>query len=372
MKLSKKTIIYINLATFFITVSTEVYETLLPFILVKYFSASMVIVGLIDGLGEAFSNLIKIFGGYLSDIKDKKKLLSFGLSSLLFSYVYMAFSTKWADALISVLFKSIGEGIFIPVKDKILSTVYKKEMGKIFSLNKIFENLGELIGIFLAFLISLILLNKFGYRYVYFLILGTFVVFTFFLVFFTSIKLDKKVEKKKISWKIFEPSILIFFFLFSFVNFGYSFFILKVYDFLKSESFALGMYLIFGFVLLVSTYFAGRVYDSLNLKNFLYITVVIFILSNLLLIIFPPLGLITLAVGEAFLEIGVWATVGKRVKFRKGFVFGVYHFVIGVSSFISSFVSGYLWDYFSSNAPFLLGTFVAFLSLFYIHKFIRV
>lgn len=371
MKLSRKTLIYINLATFLVTVSTEIYETLLPFILVKYFAVSMVIVGLIDGLGEAFSNLIKIFGGYLSDIKDRKKILSFGLSSLLFSYVYMAFSTKWADALISVLFKSVGEGVFIPVKDKILSTITKKEIGKIFSLNKIFENFGELVGIFLAFLISLVLLDKFGYRYL-FLLLVVLVALTFFLTMFILTKPDKKVERKKISWKIFEPSILFFFFLFSFVNLGYSFYILKVYDFLKNESYALGMYLIFGFVLLISTYFAGKVYDSLNLKNFLYLTVVLFILSNLLLIIFAPIGLITLAVGEAFLEVGIWATVGKRVKFRKGFVFGVYHFAIGVSSFISSFISGYLWDYFSSDAPFLLGIFVAFFSLFYIYRFITV
>jgi MFS family permease len=351
--------------TFLITVSTEIYETLLPFVLVKYFAASMVIVGLVEGLSEAFSNLIKIFGGYLSDVKDRKKVLFFAIGSLLFSNIYITFSKKWPDILVSTLAKSTGEGLFVPVKDKILSEIYKKEIGKIFSINKIFENFGQLVGISLAFLISLFILEKFGYK-VIFLFLGFIVLTVFVSLLLNPIKSDMKKERKRISWKIIEPSILFFFFMFSFVNLGYSFYILKVYNFVKDESYTLGLYLLFGLILLISTYFAGKIYDRLVLKNYLYLTVYLFILSNFLLIVFSPLGLMFLAVGEAFLEIGIWATIGKRIKFRKGFVFGVYHFVIGIGSFLSSFISGYLWDYFSSSAPFILSVVVAFFCVFYI------
>lgn len=365
MRYSKKTLIFINLTTFLITVSTEIYETLLPFILVNYFAVSMVVVGLIEGLSEAFSNLIKIFGGYLADVKDRKKVLLLGIGSLLFSNLYLSFSKKWADVMISALAKSVGEGLFVPVKDKILSGLYRKEVGKIFGVNKIFENLGELLGIFLAFLISLFILAKFGYIYV-FLFLSFLNFLAFISVIRFSLKHDKLKDKKRISWQILEPTILLFFFLFSFVNLGYSFYILKVYSFFNQESYTLGLYLMFGFILVISTYFAGKIYDRISLKNFLYIVIFLYIISNFLLITIAPVGLLILPIGEAFLEIGIWATVGKRVKFRKGFVFGVYHFVIGIGSFISSFLSGYLWDYFSSNAPFFLSMIIAFFLLFYI------
>ncbi|WP_297890365.1 MFS transporter [Sulfurihydrogenibium sp.] len=304
MKHSKKILIFINLITFLVTVSTEIYETLLPFVLVNYFAASMVVVGLIDGIGEAFSNIIKILGGYLSDVKDRKRVLFLAMWSLLFSNLYVVFSKRWSDIMVSAFAKSIGEGLFVPGKDKVLSGFYRKDIGKIFSANKIFENAGELTGIFLAFLMSLFILKEFGYKYI-FLFLGFIVFVAIILLSFVLLKPDVKKERKRISWKILEPSILIFFFMFSFVNLGYSFYILKVYNFFKHESFTLALYLLFGLILLISTYFAGKIYDKVILKSYLYLTVFFFIVANLLLIVFPPVGLIFLAVGEAFLEIGI-------------------------------------------------------------------
>jgi hypothetical protein len=49
------------------------------------------------------------------------------------------------------------------------------------------------------------------------------------------------------------------------------------------------------------------------------------------------IGFLILAATEAFLEIGIWATIGKSIKYRKRFVFGLYHFVVGIGSFISLF-----------------------------------
>jgi hypothetical protein len=56
----------------------------------------------------------------------------------------------------------------------------------------------------------------------------------------------------------------------------------------------------------------------------------------------PIIGFLILAATEAFLEMGIWATIGKKIKYKKGFIFGLYHFVVGIGSFISLFSLGFI------------------------------
>ena len=93
---------------------------------------------------------------------------------------------------------------------------------------------------------------------------------------------------------------------------------------------------------------------------------ILFFASNLFIILNPIVGFLTLAASESFLEIGIWATIGKRIKYRKGFVLGLYHFAIGIGGFISALIAGYIWDNFSSNYPFLISAFISLFSLGFI------
>jgi MFS family permease len=95
LKYSKKALIIINLITLLFTIFIEVYETLLPFILVNIFSVSMFIVSIVEGSSEALSNLLKIFGGYISDIKSRKNLIIAGLGFLSLSNITIFIASKW-------------------------------------------------------------------------------------------------------------------------------------------------------------------------------------------------------------------------------------------------------------------------------------
>jgi len=70
---------------------------------------------------------------------------------------------------------------------------------------------------------------------------------------------------------------------------------------------------------------------------------------------------------EVFLGIGIWATIEKRIKYRKGFVFGLYNFVVGIGSFMSALIAD-IWDNFSSNYPFLISALISLFSLGFIVK----
>src|SRR2546429_9469598 len=57
-------------------VSSEMIHALLPIYLVAVFGASMVTVGIIEGIAEATASVTKIFSGALSDWLRKRKWLS--------------------------------------------------------------------------------------------------------------------------------------------------------------------------------------------------------------------------------------------------------------------------------------------------------
>jgi len=154
LKYSKKALIIISLITLLFTIFIEVYESLLPFILVNVFNASMFIVGIVEGLSEALANLLKIFGGYASDIKSRKNLIISGLGFISLSNITIFIASKWHEILFSSILKSLSEGLLIPAKDFILSNTYKRSLGKVYALNKIFENFGEFLGILVALIIS--------------------------------------------------------------------------------------------------------------------------------------------------------------------------------------------------------------------------
>ncbi len=370
MKESKKFLLILNLLTFLFTVFLEVYETLLPFILVNLFGASMVIVGLVEGIGELLSNFLKILGGYLSDIKGNKKVLSLGILFFSIANFLIALAKKWDILQLSVIFKSFGEGFFAPSMGASISIRFKKKLGKFFAINKIFENFGELVGVFLAFLISLYFFKISDFKMI-FLISSITLFFLFLVSMFLniSIKQEKKTLKKRITWKILYPELFIYFSLMSFVNLGYSFYILKVFEYTKETPETILLYFIFTIVLVILTYIAGLLYDKLSLNVFFYIISILYFITNLMFIFNPIIAIILLAISEGFLEVGIWGTIGSKVKFRKGFIFGLYHFFIGISTFISSIIAGFIWDNFSSDYPFLLGSLISLLSIFIIRIF---
>lgn len=354
MKQKRKNFVVINLITMFFFASTEIVESILPFFLVYSLGASMFIVGMVEGFSEALSNFLKIVGGYVSDFQKKLKVARAGLISILSSLLIFPIVAKWSDIILPIFLKNISEGSFIPARDSFISTNYRSQKARAFSLNRIFENFGELMGIGVVFLYSAFFIEKGYVNLFYFAVI--LVGFGLMLTFLIREKEVKRVRKKAVLWKIFYPKYLILFCFLSFINFGYSFYIMKVHSQTDDISQSIGLYFLFGIVLIISTFIAGRQFDNLGEARFLKITFLSFSLSHLLIATFPILGFLMMAVSDAMFEIGLWGTLGNRIKYREGFVFGAYHFMVGIVSLISGVFIGYVWDNFGSDIPFILGT----------------
>jgi MFS family permease len=369
MKNVEKSIFIINLITFLTAVSYETVFTVLPFYLSTVIGVSMFVIGLVEGGYDLISNFVKIFSGYWADFLRKRNILITGLLFSLFSKLYFIFGKKWIDVVIATSLEAISEGIQTPVNDTYLSSGKKNKLGRIFGINRAFENIGAVIGIFIALLYTWLFIEGFSYQE-YFAI-STMPVFMAILLVFFLPKEKKPVKKYPIpvvSWEAFFPKYIVLFFLLALIDFGYSFYVLKAYEQTSSEAFTVFIYLIFTITIGFASLTAGKFFDRLGEKRYLSLVSVFFFVSHLLMIFFPVAGFLLFAFADAFLDIGIWATVGKKIRFRKGFVFGTYHFTVGFASLISGMVAGYLWDTVNPDFPFFVGSFISLIIYFIIRK----
>ncbi len=357
-----RTILIVNLVTFFVSISYEGIFSVLPFYLSTTLGVSMFVIGIIEGGYDLISNFVKIFSGYWSDFISKKRLLFGSLFVSLFGKVFFIFGKKWGDILVATALEAISEGIQTPVTDTLLSSEKKKKLGRVFGFNRAVENIGAVFGIILAFLYTYLLLDEVSYQ-IYFSIFIIPVLFAIFTILFLP---EEKIIPKKyrlpiVSWEYFFPHYIVIFFLFALIDYGYSFYVLKAYQQIGDEATTILVYLLFTVILGIASLIAGKYFDKLGEKNFFLLVSIVFFLSHLCMVVFPVGGFILFAFADAFLDIGIWATIGKKTKFRKGFVFGTYHFTVGFASLISGTLAGYLWDNINPDMPFLLGSFISVL-----------
>src|SRR5512134_1561974 len=75
----------LGFGSLFMDISSELIHSLLPIFMVTTLGASMVTVGVIEGVAEATAAVVKVFSGTLSDYLGRRKLLmvlGYGLAAL--------------------------------------------------------------------------------------------------------------------------------------------------------------------------------------------------------------------------------------------------------------------------------------------------
>ena len=75
----------LGLVSMFMDISSEMIHSLLPIFLVGTLGASVVTLGLVEGVAEATASITKVFSGWLSDHLGNRKLLAvigYGLGAI--------------------------------------------------------------------------------------------------------------------------------------------------------------------------------------------------------------------------------------------------------------------------------------------------
>jgi MFS family permease len=143
--------------------SSEIIHALLPTYLVTVLGASMLTVGLIEGIAEATASITKVFSGAISDWLGKRKVLAligYGLAAFTKPVFPLAGSVSWLVAARFV--DRIGKGIRGAPRDALVADVAPPHLrGASFGLRQSLDTLGAFLGPLLAVGLMWLTANRF-------------------------------------------------------------------------------------------------------------------------------------------------------------------------------------------------------------------
>ena len=143
----------LGLGSLFMDISSELIHSLLPAFMVTVLGASMVTIGLIEGVAEATAAVTKVFSGALSDHLGKRKfllVLGYALGAFTKPIFPLAPSIGWVFTARFV--DRVGKGIRGAPRDALVADLAPPPLrGAAYGLRQALDSVGAFLGPLLAF-----------------------------------------------------------------------------------------------------------------------------------------------------------------------------------------------------------------------------
>lgn len=152
-----RNVLAISLVSLLNDASSEIIYPLLPIFLATSLGASAGAIGMIEGLAESISSLLKLVAGYLSDRLGRRKLLVVaGYSIASIARPLLAFANAWHQVLGIRLADRVGKGIRTAPRDAMIAdTVSVEQRGIAFGFHRAMDHAGAVIGPLLCYVLIL-------------------------------------------------------------------------------------------------------------------------------------------------------------------------------------------------------------------------
>lgn len=357
-------IVLIGLVSLFIDMSTEMVYPLIPLFLTTTIGATPAIVGIIEGIAECIASLLKVFSGYVGDVYQNKKRLTFiGYSASVLYKVFLLLSTSWFGVLAARVIDRTGKGIRTAPRDALVAqSSEKKKLGGAFGLHKMFDMAGSALGALLAFVF---VASGLGFKkaFIYSIIpaiVGILII--------PAIMEDKNQKRgsKKLKFKGIKLGgnlklYLFVMFIFCLGNSSNTFLLLKAHQQGFSTPQVLLLYLVFNISTSILAFPAGKLSDKFGRSAILvpgYIIYGLVYLGFAFLVSKTAFVLLFIAYGAytAFISGAERAFISEAAPNGfKGTVLGIYGMIQGIGLLLSSIIAGAMWERINSDAPFLFG-----------------
>jgi len=380
--------LWVASATSFLTdISSEMVLNILPLFLSAVLGIKTNIIGIIEGIAEATSSLLKVFSGWLSDKLRTRKWLAvagYGLSTLAKPFFYFANSwgavagVRWADR--------VGKGIRTAPRDALVADNVKPEQrGLAFGLHRAADTAGALLGILIAAFIVWKLqagstaLAEHTFRTVVLISLIPAVLGVLVLAVGTrEVKVAGEVQKVRISLKGLGRDFIIFLVIVGIFDLGNSsdaFLVLRAQDRGMSALNILLMLAAFNLIYTLVSTPAGALSDKLGRRKLIIGGWIVYALIYLgfalartavhIWLLYAAYGLYYgMAYGTAKAMIADLVPAEMR-----GTAYGTYNAILGILDFPASVIAGLLWSGagrwagFGPSAPFFFGAGMALLAV---------
>ena len=367
-------------------VSSEMIHALLPIYLVSVLGASMVTVGVIEGIAEATASITKIFSGALSDWLGKRKWLAvagYGLAAFTKPVFPLAPTIGWLVAARFV--DRIGKGIRGAPRDALVADLSPPDLrGASFGLRQSLDTIGAFMGPLLA--IALMWWTADNFKAVFwFAVIPAFLALG--LIVFAVREPDRPGELRTVRnpvspaeiknlgpafwWVVAVASV------FTLARFSEAFLILR------AQSVGLPITLVpivlvaMNVVYAVAAYPAGVMSDRMSRTAVLATGILVLVAADIVLALLPSLGGVALGVVLWGLHMGLTqgllaALVADTAPAElRGTAYGFFNLLAGLAMLAASIIAGSLWDITGPQGTFLAGAgfaLVALAGLLMVHR----
>ena len=377
----------VSVTSFLMDISSEMVINVLPLFLSNVLGVKTNIIGLIEGIAEATSSLLKVFAGWLSDKLGSRKWLAvigYGLSAISKPFFYFANSwrfvagIRWTDR--------VGKGIRTAPRDALVAdTVEAQQRGLAFGLHRAADTAGAMLGLLIsAFLVWRLQASDATFQQKTFQtivlvsILPAILAVIALAVGTQDVKTGKAGSAPKISFKGLGKNFLAFMLIVGIFDLGNSsdaFLVLRAQERGMSVLHILLMLAVFNLIYALISTPAGILSDKIGRKKLIVAGWLVYAL------IYLGFALANTAIHVALLYVAYGfyygltygtakAMVGDLVPAElRGTAYGSYNAVLGILDFPASVIAGVLWSGagswvgFGPSAPFYFGAGMALIAV---------
>lgn len=358
-------------------VSSEMIHALLPVYLVTGLGASVLTVGLVEGIAEATASITRVFSGALSDWLGKRKLLAalgYGLAAFTKPVFALSPSVAWLAAARFV--DRIGKGMRGAPRDALIADISPPELrGASFGLRQSLDTAGAFIGPLLAILLMWLLADDFQAVFWFAVVPG---FLSFLLIVFAVREPERPANLRRVRLPLGRAElarlgaaywwVVAVAGAFTLARFSEAFLVLR------AEAAGLPLMLVplalvaMNVAYSASAYPAGVLSDRMERTSLLLVGLIVLIAADLALALLPGLGGLALGIFLWGLHMGLSqgllsALVADVAPAElRGTAFGMFNLVTGVLMLAASVIAGALWDAVGPQGTFLAGAGFALLA----------
>ena len=365
----------LGFGSMFMDISSELIHSILPVFMVSVLGASMVTVGVVEGVAEATAAITKVFSGAISDYFRRRKLVlvsGYALAALTKPVFPLAVSIKWVMA--GRFIDRVGKGIRGAPRDAMVADITPPQFrGAAYGLRQALDSVGALIGPLLAVLLMLWLAGNIR------LVMWVAVVPAFVTVALLVIYLREPEHREDGSGKALSLAdagrlpgrfwlVVVTGAVFTLARFSEAFLVLRAQNVGLALAYVPAVMIVMNFFYAGFAYPLGAISDRVSRRGLLLAGLILLIGADLVLAVaaspWPVFA------GTALWGLHMACTQGLFAKLvadtvpanLRGTAFGLFNLVAGIALLLASVIAGTLWRMSGPSAAFLAGAAFALLA----------
>ncbi|HDX4347830.1 TPA: MFS transporter [Klebsiella michiganensis] len=358
-------------------VSSEMIHSLLPLFMATTLGASVIVIGIIEGVAEATALILKVFSGVISDYVGKRKglaLLGYGLGAL--SKPLFAIAPTSGVVFSARMIDRVGKGIRGAPRDALVADVTPPEIrGAAYGLRQSLDTIGAFLGPLLA--VALMFLWDNDFQSIFWVAAIPAVLSIALLGFGLKEPRTAVVQKrtnplrrenlKKLSaaywWVVAIGSI------FTLARFSEAFLVLRAQQ-MAIPLFAIPLVMVaMNLVYSLTAYPFWKLSDSMSHSKMLQWGLLVLIAADIVLALSSHWS--TLLAGVALWGIHMGMTQGLLAAMvahtappeLRGTAFGMFNLMSGIALLLASAGAGVLWEVLGAASTFYAGAIICVVTL---------